>query len=185
MSGKTKTKGKRPTISDERAEMLAQHAIFVQGGYSTPEIERERAEKTLAEGGSIDFDAMEAEVRDELLSRVAAMGTAPASATAAPEPSGPQRVDVTAVMADVDSAVAIRARIKAMKTALAEHEQSIKDVLGTATEGVDSTGKVVVTCPTRNRTTLVNARVKAILTPKQYADCQNTTSYRPLIFDGE
>ena len=30
------------TVTDEQAKILAAHAIVVQGGYSTPEIERER-----------------------------------------------------------------------------------------------------------------------------------------------
>jgi hypothetical protein len=186
-----------PKVTDEQAEMLAQHAIFVQGGYSTPERERERAEKALAEGETIDFDRMAAEVRAELLSRITAMGTAPASASVpatapastpkhkAPEPTGPQRVEVTAVMADIDSAVALRKRIKALQTDLKDHEQSIKDFLGTAAEGVDSTGKVVVTYPTRNRTNLVATKVREKLSPEDYAECQVTTSYRPLLFDGE
>ena len=178
---KTKTK-KRPVVTDEQAEMLAQHAIFVQGGFSTAEVEKERAEKQLAEHpGSIDFDRMAKEVRDELDSRVAGITASTAPIT----PISEQRVDVTAALPDIDSAIALRKRIKALQTDLKAHEQSIKDVLGNATEGVDSTGKVVVTYPTRNRTNLVAAKVKAILTEKQYADCQNVTSYRPLIFDGE
>lgn len=49
-------------ITKERADLLAMHAIVVQGGFSTPEIEKERAEKDLAQGGEIDFDKIRAEV---------------------------------------------------------------------------------------------------------------------------
>jgi hypothetical protein len=37
-------------VTDARAEMLARHAVFVQGGFSTPDIERERARKDIAHG---------------------------------------------------------------------------------------------------------------------------------------
>lgn len=42
--------------------MLAAHAIHVQHGFSTPEIEKARAEKDLARGGTIDWAKMQAEV---------------------------------------------------------------------------------------------------------------------------
>lgn len=64
------------TVTDEvtpaRAEMLAQHAIYVQGGYSDPEREAARARTQLAESpGSIDWDKMQAEVDAALAKRYA------------------------------------------------------------------------------------------------------------------
>jgi hypothetical protein len=51
------------TVTDERAQLLAAHAIYVQGGFSTPEIEAERARKDMADGGApIDWDKMRAEL---------------------------------------------------------------------------------------------------------------------------
>lgn len=50
-------------VSPERARMLAAHAQFVQGGFSTPEREAMRATEQLATSpGSIDWDKMQAEV---------------------------------------------------------------------------------------------------------------------------
>jgi hypothetical protein len=50
-------------VTAERAAMLAAHAIHVQGGFSTPAIEKARAEAQLAQSpGSIDWDKMQAEV---------------------------------------------------------------------------------------------------------------------------
>jgi hypothetical protein len=57
-----------PVVTDAQAELLAMHAIHVQGGFSTPERERERALEDLRRGGPIDFDRIAAEV-DEALSR--------------------------------------------------------------------------------------------------------------------
>ena len=72
-------------VTDERAAMLAQHAIFVQGGFSTPEIERARAEADLAAGGTIDWDTMQAEVNAALLAM--AMGIVSRDRPAAPTPT--------------------------------------------------------------------------------------------------
>lgn len=182
-------------LSAEDAEMLAQHAIHVQGGFSTPEREAERFAADVARGLDPEpaLDKMRDEVRATLLAKLAALpdteppapAPEPAEAPEAPEPSGPQRVEVTAAMPDIDAAVGLRARIKAMKAVLKAHEDAVRDVLGGATEGVDSTGNVVVRQPTRNRTNLVAAKVKAILSDEEYASCQNTTSYKPLLFSGD
>lgn len=94
-----------------------------------------------------------------------------------------QTVDVTSVMADIDMAKGLRDRIATMKRQLEQHETAIKDVLGPATQGTDAAGNVVVQCPIRNRTNLVAAKVKAILSEADYAACQNVTSYRPLLFE--
>ena len=178
-------------VTDERAAMLAQHAIFVQGGYSTPEVERERAEADLAAGGTIDWDAMQAEVNAALLSM--AMGIVTASA-AAPTPTPTeeveetapvataQRVDVTAVIANIDQGEALRARIKAMTAELKVHEDAVKDVLGGATEGVDKAGNIVIRYPFRNRSGLNKALVKTMLTDEQFAKATTETTYRTLLY---
>lgn len=49
-------------ITAERAQLLATHARVVQGGFSTPENEKERAEKDIANGAVIDFDKIRREV---------------------------------------------------------------------------------------------------------------------------
>lgn len=180
------------TITDEQAQMLSQHAIHVQGGFSTPEIERARAEKDLAGGGSIDFDRMQAELTEVLLAKVAAMPIAtpsPALAEAVesltepvPAEEKPQRVDVTAVLAHVDAGEAIRDRIKALQKDLKVHEDTIKDVMGSATEGTDAKGQVVVRFPYRNRSDLDRKLVKSMLTEEEYAKAVRETTYRTLLY---
>jgi hypothetical protein len=183
------------TISDEQAQMLAQHAIHVQGGFSTPEIERARAEKDLAGGGTIDFDRMQAELTEVLLAKVADLPTAtpsPALAEAVksldpePEPTPaaekPQRVDVTAVLAHVDAGEALRDRIKDLQKTLKIHEDTIKDVMGSATEGTDAKGNVVVRFPFRNRSDLDRKLVKSMLTEEEYAKAVRETTYRTLLY---
>lgn len=55
----------QPTITDPQALILAEHAIFVQGGYSTPERERERLLADLAGGAKMpDWSKLAAEVDD-------------------------------------------------------------------------------------------------------------------------
>lgn len=49
-------------VSNEHAQMLAAHAIYVQHGFSTPEVEKARAEKDIANGAVIDWDKIQAEV---------------------------------------------------------------------------------------------------------------------------
>src|SRR4051812_39446449 len=91
-------------ITNERAKMLALHAIHVQGGFSTPEIEAERASKDMAMGrGPINWDKMQAEVTDALLRLATAdPEPTPAPAPAAPAPAAAsQRVNVTAVLASI------------------------------------------------------------------------------------
>jgi len=182
------------TISDEQAQMLAQHAIHVQGGFSTPEIERARAEKDLAGGGSIDFDRMQAELTEVLLAKVASLPSATPSpalaeavaSVAEPEPTPadekPQRVDVTAVLAHVDAGEALRDRIKDLQKTLKIHEDTIKDVMGPATEGVDASGNVVVRFPFRNRSDLDRKLVKSMLTEEEYAKAVRETTYRTLLY---
>jgi hypothetical protein len=180
------------TITDEQAQMLAQHAIHVQGGFSTPEIERARAAKDLAGGGSIDFDRMQAELTEVLLAKVAAPSATPSPAlteavtTIDPDPvpaeEKPQRVDVTAVLAHVDAGEAIRDRIKALQKDLKVHEDTIKDVMGPATEGTDAKGQVVVRFPYRNRSDLDRKLVKSMLTEEEYAKAVRETTYRTLLY---
>jgi hypothetical protein len=166
-------------VTDERALMLAQHAIYVQGGVSDPERERARAEADIAAGGSINWIKMQAEVDAAIAARVAAM-----PATPAPEPEAPedQAVDVTAVLANVDQGEALRDRIKALTAELKIHEDLVKDALGSATVGTDAKGKVVVRFPHRNRTGLVNAEVRKRLSDEDYAACEKVTSYRTLLY---
>jgi len=57
-----KTKTRPPKVTDKQAIMLAQHAMYVQGGVSDPERERKRAEEELAGGAVIDWDKMQAEI---------------------------------------------------------------------------------------------------------------------------
>ena len=175
-------------VTDAQATLLAQHTIFVQGGFSTPEVERERAEKTLAAGGTIDWDRVQSEVTSALIARATAMSApaAPLTPTEEVEPTEPvtheQRVDVTAVLASVDAGEALRDRIKSLNAELKIHEDTIKDLLGGATEGTDATGKVVVRYPFRNRSGLNKALVKTMLTDEQYAKASTETTYRTLLY---
>lgn len=58
-------------VTEERALMLAQHAVYVQGGFSTPEIERDRAQKQLEQSpGSIDWKRMHTEVLEAMAARL-------------------------------------------------------------------------------------------------------------------
>jgi hypothetical protein len=181
-------------VTDERAAMLAAHAIHVQGGYSTPEVERARAEKDIAAGGSIDWAAMQAEVNDALLAKLAAPiePAAPAAPAAKPgaaadeveptEDTTAQRVDITAVLANVDQGEALRDRIKNLTAELKVHEDIVKDVLGSATAGTDASGKVVVRYPFRNRSGLSKEKVKDRLSAEDYAACETVTEYRSLLY---
>jgi hypothetical protein len=96
--------------------------------------------------------------------------------------TAPQSVDVTAVLANIDQGEALRDRIKALQAQLKVHEDAIKDVLGEATEGVDSAGKIVVRYPVRNRTDLIRKEVEKRLDPAEYAACQKSTTYRTLLY---
>ena len=105
------------------------------------------------------------------------------TAPAAPAPTtAPQSVDVTAVIAHIDSGAALRDRIKALQAELKVHEDTVKAVLGEATEGTDATGKVLVRYPVRNRTDLIRTEVEKRLSPEDYAACQKTTKYRTLLY---
>ena len=162
-------------VTDERALMLAQHAIYVQGGVSDPERERARAEADIRAGGTIDWAKMQSEVDEAIAERVAK--TAPASpAPAAAE----QTANVTAVMSSVDKGEALRDRIRDMQAELKIHEDNIKDALGAATVGVDDKGHVVVRYPFRNRSGLVKEKVKEKLSAEDYAACETVTTYRSL-----
>lgn len=58
-------------VTDERALLLAQHVIHVQGGFTTPEREAERALADLVTSpGSIQWDKLKAEVDDALRRRM-------------------------------------------------------------------------------------------------------------------
>lgn len=73
-------------VTQERAAMLAAHAIHVQGGFSTPEIEKARAEQQLAAGGSINWAQMEHEVVDALKAKLETL----------PPPAAPPQEEVEA-----------------------------------------------------------------------------------------
>lgn len=182
-------------VTDARAAMLAAHAIHVQGGFSTAEVERARAEKDIAAGATIDWAAMEAEVNAAMLAKLSAAFDAAEAAEAtgpAPTPSDEvdptepvthaQRVDVTAVLASIDQGEALRARIKALTAELKVHEDNIKDVLGPATEGTDKAGNVVIRYPFRNRSGLNRELVKTMLSPDEYAKAVTETNYRTLLY---
>jgi hypothetical protein len=162
-------------VTDARAQMLANHAIYVQGGFSDPDTERARAEDDIARGGTIDWAKMTAEVPAP---------TPPAAATTAPPPStaAAQRVDVTAVLANVDQGEALRDRIKKLTAELKVHEDMIKDLMGEATIGVDSAGHVVVRYPHRTRTGLSKDKVKERMDPAEYAECETVTPYRTILY---
>ena len=172
-------------ITDEQAAMLAAHAIHVQGGFSTPDIERARAEKDLARGASIDFDAMQAEVTAALLAKVAAL---PDEATTDPAPASttntatPSRVDVSAVIAHIDLGEGLRDRIKALQADLKVHEDAVKDALGEATVGTDAKGNVLVRYPHRERHGLDKDKVKDLLSPEDFGRCSKVTPYRTLLY---
>jgi hypothetical protein len=190
MTETTSTETDANVVTDERAEMLAKHATYVQGGYSDAATERARAEAQLADSpGSIDWVRMQVEVHEALRARMAATAT-PLPATApkpdpAVDPSEPresQRVDVTAVLANIDQGEALRDRIKALQAELKVHEDMVKDALGNATAGTDASGKIVVRYPFRNRSGLSKEKVKAILSDEQYAECETVTEYRSLLY---
>jgi hypothetical protein len=198
MTATTETENDPNVVTDERAQMLALHAIYVQGGYSDPERERLRAEADIARGGTIDWAKMKAEVDAALLATVAALpeaepepakkkggkkgGKAAKAATPATPatPAAEQRVDISAVLVNVDQGEAIRDRIKALTAELKIHEDMIKDALGEAVVGTDSKGHVRVRYPFRNRSGLSKDKVKAILSAEQYAECETVTPYRTL-----
>jgi hypothetical protein len=184
-------------VTDERAQMLANHVIYVQGGVSDAATERARAEDEITRGGSIDWHAMKAEVMTAIAARMASLpperthaAPAPAAAASAaaeveatPEPEvAPQRVNVTAVLASVDAGSALRDRIKALTAELKIHEDNIKDALGAAVEGTDAVGTIVVRYPHRNRSNIVKAKVQEKLSPEDYAECITETSYRTLLY---
>jgi hypothetical protein len=187
MSTTTQTPGP-DEVTDERAQMLALHAIYVQGGFSDPERERLRAEADIAKGGTIDWAAMKAEVDAALLAAAAALPeVAPEPAKKGKKGKGkkavaPQRVDVSAVRMNIDQGEALRERIKAMTAELRIHEDMVKDALGDSTVGTDSHGHVLVRYPFRNRSGLSKDKVKEILTAEQYAACETVTPYRSLYY---
>jgi hypothetical protein len=96
--------------------------------------------------------------------------------------TGATRADVTAVIANIDQGEALRDRIKALQAQLKIHEDAVKDVLGESVEGTDAAGKVVVRYPRRNRTNLVAKKVAEKLSPTEYAECQQVTEYRTLLY---
>ena len=176
-------------VTNERANLLAAHAIHVQGGFSTPENERERAEKDIAHGAVFDWATIEAEVRAAVVKAVAV--TAPAAPTVTTFTSTPpavkvgaseQRADVSAVLAHVDKGEALRDRIKAMQDELKVHEDAIKGALGEATIGTDAKGNIVVRYPHRERHGLDKSKVQDILTPEQFGECSKVTPYRTLLY---
>jgi hypothetical protein len=181
-------------VTDERAQMLANHAIYVQGGFSDPATERARAEKDMADGGKpIDWAKMTAEVDEAIRARLAAMPAGPAPtppAAPAPAPTAPgttpsgalQRVDVTAVLANVDQGEALRDRIKKLTAELKVHEDMVKDMLGDNVIGVDSAGKIVVRYPHKTRSGLNKSKVKERMDPADYAECETVTPYRTLLY---
>lgn len=64
-------------VTEQRAIMLAQHAVYVQGGFSTPENEAARARAQLkVQPDSIDWSRMEAEVKEAMLARAKELGDA-------------------------------------------------------------------------------------------------------------
>jgi hypothetical protein len=175
-------------VTDEQAELLAQHAIHVQGGYSTPEVERERALSDLRAGGMIDWTKVQTEVDAAIAAKIAASPapSTPLTASEEVEATEPvthaQRVDVTAVLANVDAGEALRDRIKELQKQLKIHEDAIKDVLGPAVEGVDATGAIVVRYPYRNRSDLDRKLVKTMLSDDEYAKAVRETTYRTLLY---
>jgi hypothetical protein len=72
-------------VTDERAQMLANHVIYVQGGFSDAATERARAEDEITRGGSIDWHAMKAEVMTAIAARMASLP--PERTHAAPAPA--------------------------------------------------------------------------------------------------
>jgi hypothetical protein len=94
----------------------------------------------------------------------------------------PSQADATPVAADVDAAAALRDRIKVLQSQLKVHEDTIKDALGEAIEGVDASGRVLVRYPHRNRSDLDRKKVKAILSDEEYSQCVRETGYRVLLY---
>jgi hypothetical protein len=108
---------------------------------------------------------------------------APAPATPTIPTTKDSRIaDVTAVLASVDQGEALRDRIKAMQAELKVHEDNIKDALGAAVTGTDSSGKIVVRYPFRNRSGLVKEKVKELLSDEEFAKCTTETTYRTLLY---
>jgi hypothetical protein len=66
------TDGDPYEVTPARAMLLAQHAVYVQGGFSTPEIETERARKDMSDGGApIDWAKFQAELDEALAAKLA------------------------------------------------------------------------------------------------------------------
>lgn len=93
-----------------------------------------------------------------------------------------QRVDVSAVLSSVIQGEALRDAIKTMQNELKIHEDNIKDALGEAIVGTDSTGKTVVRYPHRSRSGLDKAKVKDRMDPADYVECETVTGYRTLLY---
>lgn len=128
-------------VTPERAKMLAQHAVYVQGGYSDPEREAERARGQLAKSpGSIDWARMTSEVQTALEERVAALSadvTAEAAKQADPELAAASEAGIDTALVrrykDLRSAEAASdSERKAMKEEADKLEQQIVDMYADA-----------------------------------------------------
>lgn len=126
-----------PTVSDEQAAILAAHAHVVQGGFSTPEIERERLLKDAA--GAADPQAFINETvgkfaAEVLQAQLAAADRASAS-VAEPEPAAaevikPDTFEFMGEYLEVSPEVgwALAAEYRTAAAALHEAKRVAKDV---------------------------------------------------------
>lgn len=105
-------------VTPERAKMLAQHAVYVQGGYSDPEREAERARKQLAASpGSIDWARMTAEVQTALEARVADLSAAVTAEEAKQEADSGLDADSAAIAKEVGIDTDLVRRYKDLRAA--------------------------------------------------------------------
>lgn len=157
-------------ITPERAILLAQHATIVQGGYSTPEIEKARAEKDIAGGGKIDFD----KIRNEVMAAYADRTAKEETEAALDEGLAPMSDEVKALRMEklaIDEQMdALRDRLTSIKSAVDEHMHNDGVV------GYTLGGKVKARKSHGTRTSVDGKRLKEEL-PAVWSNYLKTTEY--------
>lgn len=122
-----------PTVTDEQAAILAAHACVVQGGFSTPEIERERLLKDAAHAADPQAFINETVGKfaaEVLQAQLAAADSASATADATVEVIKPDTFEYQGEYLEVSPAVgwALAAEYRTAAAALHEAKRVAKDV---------------------------------------------------------
>lgn len=165
-------------ITPQRAQLLATHAIVVQGGFSTPEIEKERAEKDIAGGGKIDFD----KIGREIMAATIAAKTQPQEETDAAllEGLAPMPADLVALrnekVALDDQVSLLNERLREIKDTFADRlhaDNLVGYTLGSKVKARESHG---------TRTTVDSKQLKAEM-PHIWAKYSKTTPYTSIRID--